>query len=139
MQNKLFQTDDHWHKRNTRRWQKNPNPQWETCRGNASVRADHGDGCWWACVVFGLMSVVFHHERHGFAFLIDQPFLDPLPHRDGKAVEGFLPLLVQPGLSTDAEVTDIVWDANVEAFLGEKSPKEALDDAAAEIDKLRGM
>jgi multiple sugar transport system substrate-binding protein len=44
-----------------------------------------------------------------------------------------------PLMAEFAEVTDIVWDANVEAFLGEKSPKEALDDAAAEIDKLRGM
>jgi len=37
------------------------------------------------------------------------------------------------------EITAIIWDANVEAFLGKKSPKNALDDAAAKIDKLRGM
>jgi multiple sugar transport system substrate-binding protein len=37
------------------------------------------------------------------------------------------------------EVTAIIWDANVEAFLGEKTPKEALDDAAAKIDKMRGF
>ncbi len=37
------------------------------------------------------------------------------------------------------EITAIIWDANVEAFLGKKTPKKALDDAAAKIDKLRGM
>jgi multiple sugar transport system substrate-binding protein len=37
------------------------------------------------------------------------------------------------------EISDIIWDANVEAFLGRKTPKQTLDDAAAEIDKLRGM
>jgi multiple sugar transport system substrate-binding protein len=44
-----------------------------------------------------------------------------------------------PLMAEFAEVTDIIWDANVEAFLGEKTPQEALDDAAAEIDRLRGM
>ena len=44
-----------------------------------------------------------------------------------------------PLMAEFAEVTDIIWDANVEAFLGEKTPQQALDDAAAEIDKLRGM
>jgi len=44
-----------------------------------------------------------------------------------------------PLMAEFAEVTDIIWDANVEAFLGEKTPKQALDDAAAEIDRLRGM
>jgi multiple sugar transport system substrate-binding protein len=44
-----------------------------------------------------------------------------------------------PLMAEFAEVTDIVWDANVEAFLGEKTPQEALDDAAEEIDALRGM
>jgi multiple sugar transport system substrate-binding protein len=38
-----------------------------------------------------------------------------------------------------AEVSDILWDANVEAFLGRKTPKQALDDAAKKIDQLRGM
>jgi multiple sugar transport system substrate-binding protein len=37
------------------------------------------------------------------------------------------------------EITSIIWDANVEAFLGQKTPKQALDDAAAAIDELRGM
>ena len=37
------------------------------------------------------------------------------------------------------EVTAIIWDANVEAFLGEKTPKKALDDAAAKIDSMRGF
>lgn len=37
------------------------------------------------------------------------------------------------------EITSIIWDANVEAFLGKKTPKEALDDAAAMIDELRGF
>ena len=37
------------------------------------------------------------------------------------------------------EVSDIVWDANVKAFLGQMTPKQALDEAAAKIDKIRGM
>jgi len=37
------------------------------------------------------------------------------------------------------EITAIIWDANVEAFLGKKTPKKALDDAAAKIDAMRGM
>jgi multiple sugar transport system substrate-binding protein len=37
------------------------------------------------------------------------------------------------------EISDIIWDANVEAFLGEKTPKEALDEAAAKVDRLRGF
>jgi multiple sugar transport system substrate-binding protein len=37
------------------------------------------------------------------------------------------------------EVTAIIWDANVEAFLGEKTPKKALDDAAKKIDSMRGF
>jgi multiple sugar transport system substrate-binding protein len=37
------------------------------------------------------------------------------------------------------EITAIIWDANVEAFLGQKTPKQALDDAAKKIDKMRGM
>ena len=37
------------------------------------------------------------------------------------------------------EVTSIIWDANVEAFLGEKTPKQALDDAAAKVDRMRGF
>jgi multiple sugar transport system substrate-binding protein len=44
-----------------------------------------------------------------------------------------------PLMPAFAEVTAIIWDANVEAFLGEKTPKQALDDAAEKIDKLRGM
>ena len=38
-----------------------------------------------------------------------------------------------------SEMTSIIWDANVEAFLGRKTPKQALDDAAAKIDDLRGF
>jgi multiple sugar transport system substrate-binding protein len=38
-----------------------------------------------------------------------------------------------------AEVSDIIWDANVKAFLGQMSPKAALDEAAAKIDRARGM
>jgi len=38
-----------------------------------------------------------------------------------------------------AEVSDIIWDASVEAFLKKKNPKKALDDAAKKIDALRGM
>lgn len=37
------------------------------------------------------------------------------------------------------EITAIIWDANVEAFLGQKTPKQALDDAAKKIDRMRGM
>jgi hypothetical protein len=33
----------------------------------------------------------------------------------------------------------IIWDATVEALSGNKSPQQALDDAAAQIDKIRGM
>ena len=38
-----------------------------------------------------------------------------------------------------AEDAQIIWDANVKAFLGQMSPKAALDEAAAKIDKSRGM
>lgn len=38
-----------------------------------------------------------------------------------------------------AEYSDIIWDAVSEALLEEKSAQEALDDAAAEIDGLRGL
>lgn len=44
-----------------------------------------------------------------------------------------------PLMAGFAEITDIIWDAVSLAYLGEKSPKKALDDAAAEIDDLRGM
>ena len=44
-----------------------------------------------------------------------------------------------PLIAEWTEVSDILWDANVEVFLGQKTPKEALDDAASEIDELRGM
>jgi len=37
------------------------------------------------------------------------------------------------------ELNDTVWDANVKAFLGQMTPKEALDEAAAKIDEARGM
>jgi len=38
-----------------------------------------------------------------------------------------------------AQINDIIWDANIEAFLGKMSPKAALDEAAAEIDRMRGL
>jgi len=38
-----------------------------------------------------------------------------------------------------AEFSDVIWDAVSETLLGQKSAQEALDDAAAEIDSLRGM
>jgi len=38
-----------------------------------------------------------------------------------------------------AEYTDIIWDGIQKAFLGQMSPQEAMDEAAAKIDKLRGM
>jgi multiple sugar transport system substrate-binding protein len=38
-----------------------------------------------------------------------------------------------------AEFNDIIWDANVEVFLGRKTPQQALDDAAALIDQKRGL
>lgn len=37
------------------------------------------------------------------------------------------------------ECNDIIWDNIVATFLGEKDPKTAMDDAAREIDALRGM
>ena len=37
-----------------------------------------------------------------------------------------------------AEYTDIIWDAVQKAHLGQMTPKEALDEAAARIDELRG-
>ena len=38
-----------------------------------------------------------------------------------------------------AEVSNIIWEANVKAFLGQMTPKAALDEAAAKVDKIRGM
>jgi multiple sugar transport system substrate-binding protein len=38
-----------------------------------------------------------------------------------------------------AEFSDIIYDAEIEVHLGQKTPKRALDDAAAKIDALRGM
>jgi multiple sugar transport system substrate-binding protein len=38
-----------------------------------------------------------------------------------------------------AEVSNIIWEANVKAFLGQLTPKAALDEAAAKVDKVRGM
>ncbi len=37
-----------------------------------------------------------------------------------------------------AECSNIIYNAEIEVHLGKKTPKQALDDAAAEIDKLRG-
>lgn len=37
------------------------------------------------------------------------------------------------------EFNSIIWDANVEAFLGRKTPQQALDDAAGKIDEIRGI
>jgi len=37
-----------------------------------------------------------------------------------------------------AECSNIIYNAEIEVHLGRKTPKQALDDAAAEIDKLRG-
>jgi len=36
-----------------------------------------------------------------------------------------------------AECNDIIWDAIGATFLGQKTPKEALDEAAARIDEIR--
>ncbi len=38
-----------------------------------------------------------------------------------------------------AEVTDIVWDAVTAAYLGQATPQAALDDAARQIDRMRGF
>ncbi len=38
-----------------------------------------------------------------------------------------------------AEFADIIFDAEIEVHLGKKTPQKALDEAAADIDKLRGM
>ncbi len=37
-----------------------------------------------------------------------------------------------------AECSNIIYNAEIEVHLGQKTPKQALDDAAAKIDKLRG-
>mgnify|MGYP001054299576 CR=1 FL=1 len=37
------------------------------------------------------------------------------------------------------ECNDIIWDNIVATFLGEKTPQKAMDDAASEIDSIRGM
>jgi multiple sugar transport system substrate-binding protein len=37
------------------------------------------------------------------------------------------------------ECTELIWNAVSFVLLGEKDPQTALDDAAAEIDALRGM
>jgi multiple sugar transport system substrate-binding protein len=37
-----------------------------------------------------------------------------------------------------AECSNIIYNAQIEVHLGQKTPQQALDDAAAEIDKLRG-
>jgi ABC-type glycerol-3-phosphate transport system substrate-binding protein len=37
------------------------------------------------------------------------------------------------------ECSDIIWNAVSSVFIGDKDPQTALDDAAAEIDALRGM
>ena len=36
-----------------------------------------------------------------------------------------------------AEMTDVIWDAVVMAYLGEKTPKQALDDAAKKVDEIK--
>ena len=38
-----------------------------------------------------------------------------------------------------AEMTDIIWDAISFAFLGQKTPKQALDDAARAVDQITGF
>jgi ABC-type glycerol-3-phosphate transport system substrate-binding protein len=38
-----------------------------------------------------------------------------------------------------AEISDTIWDANEKAFLGMMTPQEALDEAAAKIDEMRGF
>ncbi len=43
-----------------------------------------------------------------------------------------------PLIEAWAECSNIIYEAEIEVLLGKKSPKQALDDAAAEIDKLRG-
>lgn len=44
-----------------------------------------------------------------------------------------------PLMNGFAEISDIIWDAVSLAYLGEKTPQKALDDAAAEIDEMRGL
>jgi ABC-type glycerol-3-phosphate transport system substrate-binding protein len=34
-------------------------------------------------------------------------------------------------------MTDVIWDAVVMAYLGEKTPKQALDDAAKKVDEIK--
>ncbi len=44
-----------------------------------------------------------------------------------------------PMIDGFAEHSDIIWDACQKAFLGQMTPKAALDEAAAKIDKSRGL
>ena len=40
---------------------------------------------------------------------------------------------------TLSECNDIIWDNIVAAFLEQKTPEQAMNDAAQEIDSIRGM
>ncbi len=60
-------------------------------------------------------------------------FQTPLYKALGDAAANAKPIPLVEGF---AEMTDVVWDAVVMAYLGQKTPKRALDDAAREIDAI---
>ena len=66
----------------------------------------------------------------------DPYFQKPLYQILVKSMEG---AKAWPLVAEWPECNDIIWNAISSAFLGQKDVKKALDDAAAEIDKLRKM
>jgi multiple sugar transport system substrate-binding protein len=69
--------------------------------------------------------------------LADDPhFQDPTYQVMVKSMDG---AKAWPLIAEWPECSDIIWNAVSSVFLGAKDPQTALDDAAAEIDALRGM
>ncbi|MCA8974032.1 MAG: hypothetical protein KDC98_04885 [Planctomycetes bacterium] len=64
------------------------------------------DRLWWSCIAFGLLSVAWHHERHGFSFLVDQALLPQA--RDELLYGGFLLPLGAIGVLA-ARIGPAVW------------------------------
>ena len=66
----------------------------------------------------------------------DPHFQNPVAQVMVKSMEGSKPW---PLIAEWPECTEVIWNAVSLTLLGEKDAKTALDDAAAEIDALRGM
>ena len=64
------------------------------------------DRVWWSCVVFGLLSVAWHYERHGFSFLVEHA-MSPQA-RDELLYGGFLLPLGAIGLLA-SRLGAVVW------------------------------